>query len=68
MIDYFLEGLKIGLNVSDAEKYEKICRKRDEAIIMYNEAVKNKDKELEEKYGDIIKKCIFEKSLLIRGM
>ncbi|GEM_PF-4126656 len=64
-MDYFLEAIKIGLSISQAYEYEKICKKRDEAIIMYNEAVKNKDKELEEKYGDIILKCQAETQKLI---
>ena len=61
MIDYFLEGLKRGLNPSQSGEYEDICLKMDKAIKKYNEAIKEGNESFKEEQASVIYKCQFDK-------
>ena len=66
-IDYFLEGLKRGLNPTLGGEYEDICLRRDEAIEKYNKAIENGDVETRDEQADIILQCQFKtQELLMR--
>ena len=56
-IDYFLEGLKRGLNPTLAGKYEDICLERDKAIEKYNKAIKEGNMKARDEQADIIFQC-----------
>lgn len=58
--DYFLEGLKRGLNPVLAGEYEDICLRRDEAIEKYNKAIENGDVETRDEQANIIFQCQFK--------
>jgi len=67
VIDYFLEGLKRGLNPSQSGRYEDTCLKRDKAIKKYNEAIRDNDDSLKMEQANVIYKCLFDKQKLLMG-
>lgn len=66
-IDYFLEGLKKGLNPTLAGEYEDICLERDKAIEKYNKAIKEGNMKARDEQAGIILQCQFKtQELLMR--
>lgn len=67
MIDYFAEGLRIGLNPSKSLVYEDICLKRDKAIENYNKAIREGNESLKEEQVKLIMECQFKTQELLLG-